>query len=335
MCKQADIRTPVNKQTKQNKTTNTHTHRRAHMPISSESQKENFRVCKIEAGRATLISKDFEVIEIPSKLLPNHNNNDNSIVQINFSTDEEESNNYIQVGNKLIESIYDDYGITEGIISKIKDEIGSEEFLSIEALGCTAAILNWKKSFKQIFGSVKIIKIESIGIEIFDGRIIENDEKLQNNSSNYSNDNIDEYVNYILKGSKGIQDDDFRCRINLPIGDLKVNLSARTSIGTFKTNSIYLKPKMVCKKTNDLSGIFLVTDLPTDHARLKQIREMGGYISRRICEDQPTTVVVTENFGSELFREGLEDNLPVVSVTWLDALVSENELPHFEDHLLK
>lgn len=303
------------------------------MPISSQSQKESFRVCKIEAGRATLISKDFEVIEIPSKLLPN-NNNDNSIVQINFTTDEEESKNYIQVGNKLIESIYEDYEITEGKISKIKEEIESKEFLRLEALGCTAAILNWKKSFKQIFGSGKIIKIESIGIEIFDGRI-ENNEKLHSNSSNYSNDNIDEYVNYILKGLKGIQVDDFRCRINLPIGDLKVNLSVRTSVGTFKTNSINLKPKLVCKKTNDLSGIFLVTDLPTDHPLLKQIREMGGYISRRICEDQPTTVVVTENFGSELFREGLEDNLPVVSVTWLDALVSENELPHFEDHLLK
>lgn len=276
---------------------------------------ESFTVCKIEAGRAVLLSQeDFELIEFPAKLLPK----DYGKVKITVSSTEE-GNEKEDSLRGLLREVEMEYGIEEREIERIKEEIGIEGFLRIESLGSTAAILTWKRPFHQIFGHS--IKVENIILNVQGGEGEEEGEE-------YFHD----FVDFVIKGQRAIQATDTKCRINLPI-DLKVCLIIKSSVGCFKSNAIKLKTM----KFDDFSGIFLLTDL-TDQSntdRLEFIRDQGGYISRSYYPDHPITAIVTDSFESDLFRIGIDNNLPVVSATWLEGLVATRVLPHFEDHLIK
>lgn len=276
-----------------------------------QQQMESFTVCKIEAGRAVLLSQeDFELIEFPVKLLPK----DYGKVKISVTSSTEDESEKEDSLKLLLREVELEYGIGEREIERIKEEIGIEGFLSIESLGSTAAILTWKRPFYQIFGNS--IKVEAVILNV------------ESEKEEFYN----EFVDFVIKGQRTIQVTDTKCRINLPI-DLKVSLIIKSSAGCFKSNSIKLKTK----KFDDFSGIFLLTDL-TDQSstdRLEFIRDQGGYISRSYHPDHPITAIITDNFESDLFKIGIDNNLPVVSANWLEALVATRELPHFEDHLLK
>ena len=283
---------------------------------------ESFTVCKIEAGRAVLLSQeDFELIEFPAKLLPKDCTN----VKITIHAEEGEGGVGKQKEKEqlkcLLRKVEEEFGVEEREIERFKEEIGMEEFLMIESLGSTAAILTWSRPFSDIFGTQ--IKIDNI---------ILNFDSIEADGGGGVEDYFEEYIDFVIKGQKPIHSNDTKCRVNLPI-DLKVSLIVKTSVGCFKSNAVELKTK----KFDDFSGIFLFTDL-TDQSstdRLEFIREQGGYISRSYYPDQPITAIVTDTFDSELFKIGIDNNLPVVGATWLEALVATRELPHFEDHLLK
>lgn len=273
-----------------------------------------FTICKIEAGRAILLSQedDYELIEFPAKLLPKECE---KVVRIQIENGDGNKNERNDLNEDLkISEVIKEFGVDGEMMERFKNEISSENFFKIESLGCTATILSWSRPFTFIFGPS--ILIENVILKV---------------STEYSED----FADFVLKGQKGIQATDTKLRINLPV-DLKVFLIVKTSVGCFKSNTLTLS----CKKFEDFSGIFLVTDLQSDRtsenivALLEFIREQGGYISRQISQDQPITAVVTDSFDSQLFREGIENNLPVVSSTWLEALVSTREIPHFEDHLI-
>lgn len=272
-----------------------------------------FTVCKIEAGRAVLLSQnDFELIEFPAKLLPPNWENGGA-VSINVSPAAENSLNDKKT-KELLNEIERDYCVEGERIEEIKRELSN--CLRIENLGCTAAILTWNRPISQIFGPK--IRIENVLMDI---------------ESPTEPEYFQEYVDFVLKGLKPISIEDTLCRVNLPI-DLNVKLLIETSVGYFKSNKIGLS----CKKFEDFSGIIVLTDLtePTETInRLEFLREQGGYIIRQYTPDQPITAVVTGSFDSPLFKLGIDYNLPVVSDTWLEALVATRELPHFEDHLLK
>jgi hypothetical protein len=276
-----------------------------------------FSVCKIEAGRAVLLSQeDFELIEFPAKLLPKDYGKVKILV--NSMEDEEtekEGENFLKM---LLKEVEIEFGVSEKEIERIKEEIGMEGFLRIESLGSTAAILTWgdNRPFSKIFD--KSIKVETIILTV--------------ESEEEGADYYDEFVDFVIKGQRPIQVNDTKCRVNLPI-DLKVALIVKSSVGYFRSNTLKLR-KM---KFDDFSGIFLLTDL-TDQPNtdiLEFIRDQGGYISRSYNPDHPITAVITDSFESDLFKIGIDNNLPVVSSTWLEALVSTRELPHFEDHLIK
>lgn len=271
---------------------------------------ETFTVCKIEAGRAILLSQeDFELIEFPAKLLPTDCKNVN--ITINSNVSEGAGDNQVR---ELIKEVLYEYYVDERQVERIREEIEMEGFLRIESLGSTAAILSWQRSFADIFGPS--VKVENVSLNI------ESEEE----------EYLEEYVDFVMKGQKTIHPSEMRCRINLPI-DLKVSLIVNSSVGCFKTREISLRTM----KFDDFSGIFLLTDLTDQPSidRLEFVRDQGGYISRSYSADHPITAVVTESFESELFRVGIDNNLPVVSGTWLEALVATKELPHFQDHLLK
>lgn len=277
---------------------------------------ECFSVCKIEAGRAVLLSEeDFELIEFPSKLLPKDYGKVKILVN---SADDDESAEKVKEDSMkmLLKEVEIEFGVGEREIERIKEEIGMEGFLRIESLGSTAAILSWQRPFSEIFD--KSIKVDSVILNI---------ESCEESSGVY-----DEFVDFVIKGQKGINVEDTKCRINLPI-DLKVTLIVKSSVGCFKSNKIILKTR----KFDDFSGIFLLTDLTDQPStdRLEFIRDQGGYIIRSYSPDQPITAVVTDTFESELFKVGIDNNLPVVGATWLEALMAMREVPHFEDHLLK
>lgn len=273
---------------------------------------ETFTVCKIEAGRAILLSQeDFELIEFPAKLLPNDCKNVNITINSSSSTNEGEGDNKMR---EMIKEVLYEYYVDERQAERIKEEIEMEGFLRIESLGSTAAILSWQRSFSDIFGSS--VNLENVLLNI------------ESEEEGY----LEEYVDFVMKGQKTIHPSETRCRINLPI-DLKVSLVVNSSVGCFKTREIKLRTM----KFDDFSGIFLLTDLTDQPSidRLEFVRDQGGYISRSYSADHPITAVITDSFDSELFRIGIDNNLPVVSGTWLEALVATKELPHFQDHLLK
>jgi hypothetical protein len=276
-----------------------------------------FSVCKIEAGRAVLLSQeDFELIEFPAKLLPKDYGKVKILV--NSMGDEETEKEGENSLKMLLKEVEIEFGVSEKEIERIKEEIGMEGFLRIESLGSTAAILTWgdNRPFSKIFD--KSIKVETIILTV--------------ESEEEGADYYDEFVDFVIKGQRPIQVNDTKCRVNLPI-DLKVALIVKSSVGYFRSNTLKLR-KM---KFDDFSGIFLLTDL-TDQPNtdiLEFIRDQGGYISRSYNPDHPITAVITDSFESDLFKIGIDNNLPVVSSTWLEALVSTRELPHFEDHLIK
>lgn len=286
------------------------------MPISEQS--ETFTICKIEAGRAVLLSTtDFELIEFPAKLLP-----------FNYKTGHEVSINVFNEKSsggrdfvKLMGEVYEDFGVSEVEIERIREEIGGKgsSFLKLAALGSTAAIISWLRPVKAVLGP----KITCHGI-ILNVEIDGGNARMEDYEA--------ECIDFVLKGQQRlITPEDVTCRINLPI-DLRVSLMICSSVGCFRSNWISLS----CRKFEDFSGIFLLTDLKDAASldRLEFIREQGGYIARQFNSDQPITAVVTDSFDSECFHVGIENNLPVVGASWLAALIATKELPHFEDHLL-
>jgi hypothetical protein len=282
-----------------------------------------FTICKIEAGKALLISEEnYEMIEFPVKLLQNKKVNE----RVQISVDECKKDE--SAIKSLVESVVQDYGISSVEVERLKEEISrSNEFLKIERLGSTAAILSWKRGISSVFG--RAIVVHSIDLEVSScasKATPEDNEKL-----------LDEYVEFVLRGLERIGLDDVMTRLPLPIS-LKCNLLIRTSAGSFRSNSIQVpQGQNIHAPMEDFSKLFLVTDLDSSDSRLTRIRELGGYIEREIKRDQPVTAVVFQQINNEnsgLFEEAIESNLPVVGVSWLESLLSTNELPHFEDHLL-
>ena len=266
-----------------------------------------FTVCKVEAGRALLMSQDdFELIEVPAKLLPK----DSKTVRINIQS---RGNNNSTETEGLLGEIKACYGVGEREIERFKEEIGSDAFLTLSKLGCTAAIVNWSRPFHEIFKSS--IKIDAAVVNI--------DCPCTRREDCY----CEGYVDYVRKGLKP-PGNGTRCRINLPI-DLKVSLLAKTSVGYFKSNEITLKS---CK-FEDFSGVFLVSDQET--ASMQVFREKGGTVGDVFDPAIPITAIIVESTDSELFRVGIENNLPVVAGSWVEALLSSGELPEFENHLVK
>ena len=249
--------------------------------------------------------EDFELIEFPAKLLPKDSNNVTITVQSRGT-----QNRPDQSTEKLLEEIQQCYGVGERELERFKEEISNDSFLKISKLGATAATITWDRPFPEIFGnSIKI-----------DATIMNIDCTCAREDNCY----CEGYVDYVRKGLK-LNFNSNSCRINLPI-DLKVSLLAKTSVGYFKSNEIVLK----AGKFNDLSGVFVVSDRD-----FELLREKGGHVSGTIDQSEPITAVVVESFESELFRSGIENNLPVVGVSWVESLLSTGELPPFEAYLLK
>lgn len=280
---------------------------------------ELFTVCKIEAGRAILLSqKDFELIEFPSKLLPNTAIERGTVkISVASEGDSRATAAEAEIAKmRLIEEVEEEFGVDEELIEGIRETVGN--CLRIENLGITAAILTWDQRICDTFGPK--IRIENVILDL---------EAMDDALEDYTRD----FVNFAIKGLKGISPEDTKCRVNLPI-DLKAKLIVKSSVGYFWSNSVELK----CRKIEDFSVIFVLTDLTGPEAtmnRLQFIREQGGYISRQYSPEHPITAVVTDSIGSTLFKIGIDNNLPVVDATWLEALVATMELPRFEDHLVK
>lgn len=286
----------------------THTH---HLNDNMNSC-DVFTVCKIEAGRAILMSQeDFEIIEFPAKLIPK----EAKTVRINIENREMKGENT----ERMLNEIVDCYEINEREIERFREEIGSESFLQVSKMGSTAAIINWDRPFQEIFGYS--VKIETAIIKI--SCTCNRNSERGGGGGCY----CEEYLDYVRKGLI-MPIGGTSCRISLPI-DLKLSLLVKSSVGYFESNEVTLKS---CK-FEGFSGVFVVSDLESE--TLEMFKEQGGHVTSNLNLADPVTAIVLGSFDSELFASGIENNLPVVSGTWIEALLANGELPRFEDHLLQ
>lgn len=296
-----------------------------------------------------MLSEDFELIEIPSNLIPSSSSceaQSDALKLVKISV--EALDRRVETGlegktAKIIKEICDEFLVDGEEVSRMKEEIGGEDFLRVEQTGCTAGIISWKRGIEEIIPKGKSILVQAV--DMFSLTTRRSKSLLRRNGTKTNNNN------YCPNS----------CRIEFPLTadsadfTMELAINFRTSVGTFWTRPIQISRK-VTVNSNDFSGIFLVTDMEAEDDRLREVRERGGYIFRKIDMKYPITAVVidaqseaindimndnnnnnlntnTDNSSSfdnntiNLLFEAKELNLPIVSSTWLDSLLKNYELP--------
>lgn len=270
------------------------------MPIFSSSTTEEssqFSVCKIEAGKAVLLSEDFELLEFPAKLLPSSHASE---VKIKV-----ESCPRRRDLSAALADIRNTFAVSSEDVARIKECINAEGFLRTEAVGCTCASISWRDNLNSLLRSIRggasvlceavdlvcLTTLQSIPIE--DGQAIN------------------------------------RLRIDMNLSpELEVAVLFRTSIGAFWTRSLTLRRAEMSE--SDYSGITIITDLPSSDVRLQKIAKNGGKIAHTaiaINNYDCITAVVTSTPSSDLYSAASKASLPIVNYEWLDLLVTLNRIP--------
>lgn len=270
------------------------------MPIFSSTnngESSQFSVCKIEAGKAVLLSDDFELMEFPAKLLPS-----NHAAEVKIKVESCPRRNDLSAA---LASIRNTFGVSTDDVTRLNECVKSEGFLKIEAIGCTCASISWRDNLNSLLRSIRggasviceavdlvcLTTLQSIPIE--DGQAIN------------------------------------RLRIDMNLSpELEVAVLFRTSIGAFWTRSLTLKRAELSE--TDYSGIILITDLPSSDERLQKVAKHGGRIAHMtiaINNYDCITAVVTNSPSSDLFAAATKASLPIVNYEWLDLLITLNRIP--------
>ncbi len=258
-----------------------------------------FAVCKIEAGKAILLSEeDFELLEVPAKLIANQHIGSN--VQIRVEP----------VGSKVdlagaLAAVRSEFGVTTEDVSRLKEQIGADGFFSTAAIGCNCVTLSWKASFHSLLQGI------------------------QGGSSVlcYAVD----LVRLTTRESIPIDDGSRVDKLRLDLSwteQVEVALLFRTSVGAFWTQSLTVTRGELSE--NNFASVWLITDLPAADERIQKVLQRGGKVghSASNCNGVDCiTAVVTNSPSSELFAAALKTAIPIVNYEWLELLVTLNRLP--------
>lgn len=259
-----------------------------------------FSVCKIEAGKAILLSEDdYELLEVPAKLIPHQSVGTSVCIRV------EPYGSKVNNISAALAAVKQEYSVSAEDTSQLKEAIGAEGFFKVDSIGCSCATLSWEKSLLSLLEGIRGGR--SVVCEAVDLVRLTTRESLP-----------------IVDGSSISQ-----LRLDLSwTGQVEVALLFRTSIGSFWTGSL-----SVCRAEpteTDFSSVWLVTDLPASDGRIKTVLERGGKISNSpsSCNSiDCITAVVVDARQSELFEAAVKAALPAVNYEWLELLLATNRLP--------
>ena len=269
------------------------------MPIFSSNNDVQFAVCKIEAGKAILLSEDnFELLEVPAMLIPSQHVGSNVRVRVE------------PVGSKVdlagaLSAIKSEYGVAAEDVARLKETIGADGFFKVDAVGCNCASLSWKSSLHALLQGIRG------GSSVLCYAV--------------------DLVRLTTRESLPIEDGNRVASLRLDLSwteQVEVALLFRTSIGSFWTQSLSISRADLSEQ--NFSHVWLVTDLPAADERIQKVLQRGGRVGHcaSLCNNVDCiTAAVTNSPTSELFAVATKTSVPVVNCEWLELLVTLNRLP--------
>lgn len=291
----------------------------------------SFTVCRVEAGRAVLLSQDFQVMELPASLLPvsmlpvsllsspaEECGNRMVRVQVTDATDLQQTR--LRTLAQHVAQLDALFGIDATETQAIRQTIGADDFVRVERRGATAVTLTWRQAWDETCSRMAHGRILLHAVDVIDGPRGALGRLSPSPAGRNSHDAA-------MRTS---------CRVNLPDGDAhELTLQFRTSAGVFVSRPVTAQTLPL--SSTSYASLFLLTDLAEDDARLQRVRVLGAVILDRTTsmarvEAEPITAVVTDSLQSPLCETALHANLPVVGGSWLDALLAEHRIPVYADH---
>jgi len=288
-------------------------------------QSESLVVSKIEAGRATLFTQDFDVLEFPADLLPA--GVVGSIVRISVqpATDAQvaRSKQIDTIVGKLIQ----DYGVGEADVSAWREEMGREGFIQWGRRGRTAAVISWQRTWNEISraGRVLLYDVECILVpkaedcEFFEKKAIHKGvirKRLYRKA--HSNVASSRCGNGIMQHDAALAE---RRSIQLEHPNLESMFGAylvfRTSCGLFRTAIIWNSDDLTLTGgKNDPQDAYLVVPDEFEHEPIPSVHLIPLSEATRNCDLIPITAVLVDSAQDSTNAFAVEYNFPAVDRSW-------------------
>lgn len=266
------------------------------MPIFSNGQNtlNEFSVCKVEAGKAILLSQDddFELLEVPAKLISPASVGSNVRIRV------EAAERRVDL-TAALNAVRREFGVGSADVAAIREEIGSESFFKVDSVGCNCALLKWRESLRSLLTRIK--SVQCSGVEL---------------------------VRLTTRESIPVQDGETISQLRLDLSwtdTVEVALLFRTSIGAFWTRSLTVNRLPI--EPGNFSSVSLVTDLPLADARIQKALQRGAKVAHTFSSSACVTAVVCSETSVELMATGEALGIPVVNAEWLELLLTLNRLP--------
>jgi hypothetical protein len=290
-------------------------------------------VSKVEAGRATLLTDNFEVLEVPASFLASGTTGQMVHLQITPANDAQLSRAKEHV--RHTDNLQSLYSIPEDCVPKWREAIASTDFLSWGSIGRTAAVVTWKRSWSELSQGQRVLfyGVEAIAYSATYSSTGNDKKQTVRVPSRHRLHRLGASVSTLKNGfmshdavGAGLT------ALQLDLGALGAGdalaLVFRTSAGCFGTLPIVF-PGLPDKGSAALSGVHLLT-LPNANEELKTLAgraQAKGAEVRLVNECDclellPITAVIASSTDDLDTAEFARSNgLPVVSVDWLAELV--------------
>lgn len=247
-----------------------------------------------------LCEQDFELLEVPAKLIPIQHLGSNVKIRI------DPAGSKVDLSSALA-AIKSEYGVAVEDVVRLKERIGAHGFFKVDAVGCNCASLSWQASLQALLQAIRG------GTSVVCHAV--------------------DLVRLTTRESLAIEGGSHVSTLRLDLSQtaqvVEVALLFRTSIGSFWTQSLSLSRTAVTEES--FASVWLVTDLPASDARIQKVIQRGGRVSHTLSACSAVdciTAVITSSSASELFGAACKTAVPVVNCEWLELLVTLNRLPN-------
>ena len=289
-------------------------------------QSEAFVVSKIEAGRATLFTQDFDVLEFPAELLPV--GAVGSIVSIDVrAAADAQAARHKQIG-QVVERLMQSYQVDEAEVGAWREEIGREGFVQWGRRGRTAAVISWKRSWNELsqVGRVLLYDIECVLVPKGDGPIMADKKATHRGllrkqfyqkqevyapSSILSNGVMQHNARLAEKRSVQLEHPSVEWMFG-------VYLVFRTSCGLFRTAIIWNSDDLTADgEKNNPQDTYLVVPDDFDHPAVPSVHFISLSEASAGADLLPITAVLVDSESDRASAFASAHHLPTVTASWL------------------